>query len=145
MCSGEGGTRSRFTMVGRMKINTLDGITNMWLQYPDSTCLRPIIEIWYVSTVFKCMLSGVGEAGKNFGNLELIIRVAIWYIYIYILFELIVHTRLLDTSSFIFKCAAWLKSNSYFPYSVTVFLEFKISLTNTYLKSINMSFRILRA
>ena len=36
----EEGTRSRFTIVGSMKIKTLDRITNIWCQYPDLTCLR---------------------------------------------------------------------------------------------------------
>jgi len=79
---------------------------------------------------FKSMLSGVWVAGKKFGCSELIIRIAISYIYIYIyillLFRSIVHSRLQDTSSFIFKCTVWLKSNSHFPFTGTVFLPFKI-------------------
>ena len=63
MCGGRG-TRSRFTILGSMKIRTLDRITNIWCQYPDLTCLRAIIEVCYVSTVFNCTLSGVGVAGR---------------------------------------------------------------------------------
>jgi len=79
----------------------------------------------YVSTVFNCMLSGLGVAGlkfrmfgSNYSCCDLIF-----------IFRLIVHTRLLETSSFIFKCTVWLKSNSYFPYSGTVLLWFKISFS----------------
>jgi hypothetical protein len=67
--SGEG-TRSRFTILGSMKIRTLDRITNIRCQYPDLTCLRAIIEICYVSTVFNCILSGVWVAG----GLQCIVR-----------------------------------------------------------------------
>jgi len=61
---GRGGARSRFTIVGSMKIRTLDRITNIWCQYPDLKCLRPIIEVCYDSTIFNRMLSGVGVAGR---------------------------------------------------------------------------------
>jgi len=53
-------SHGRFTIVDSMKIRILDRITNIWCQYPDLTCLRAIIEVCYVSTVFNCMLSGVG-------------------------------------------------------------------------------------
>jgi hypothetical protein len=61
---GGGTTRYRFTIVGSMKIRTSDRVTNIWCQYLDLTCLRAIIEVCYVSTVFNCMLSGVGVVGR---------------------------------------------------------------------------------
>jgi len=51
----EGGMKSRFTIVGSMKISTLDRITNIWCQYPDLTCLRQIIVICYVSN--SCLVA----------------------------------------------------------------------------------------
>ena len=71
-------TRSRFTIVHSMKISTLDSITNIWCQYPDFTCLKTNNRNMLR---FKCMLSGVWVAGKNFGCSELSIRVAISYIH----------------------------------------------------------------
>jgi hypothetical protein len=62
--SEEGGTRSRFTIVGSMQIRTLDRSTNIWCQYPDLTCLRAIIDVCYDLTLFNCILSGVGVAGR---------------------------------------------------------------------------------
>jgi hypothetical protein len=61
VCCGEGGGDLIFTIVGSMKIRTLVGITNIWCQYPD---LRAITEVCYVSTIFNCMLSGVGVVGR---------------------------------------------------------------------------------
>ena len=61
---GGGGARSRLTIVGSMKIRTLDRITNISCQYPDLTCLSAIIVVCYDSAVYKCMLSGVGVAGR---------------------------------------------------------------------------------
>ena len=63
-CGEGGGARSRFTIVGSMKIRTLDIISNIWCHYPDLTCLRAIIEVCYDSTVLNCMLSGVVVAGR---------------------------------------------------------------------------------
>jgi hypothetical protein len=61
---GGRGTRSRFTTVFSIKIRTLDGITNIWCEYPDSTCLIATVEVCYVSTAFNRMLSDVGVVGR---------------------------------------------------------------------------------
>jgi hypothetical protein len=60
----EGGKISPFTTVGSMKIRTMDRSTNISCQYPVLTRLRAIIEVCYDSTVFNCMLSGEGVAGR---------------------------------------------------------------------------------